>query len=183
MTSFASKFELFYQKLNECPYDLPSELKPVLLESLKHAGFDAVTTVTVTAAAAKGTDGKKKLSGYNVFMKEKMAELKAENVPSAERMTKVGSMWKALSDADKKIWNDKAKGTTSSTASVEHETVSGETKIKKLSGYQLYVKETMPAVKVMADIKSTERMTEIGKRWKALSKDEQLTWTNKAKSM
>jgi hypothetical protein len=170
------KFETFWIALKQSAFDLPDELKPILQKSIIEAGFYEPTTVTVanSCAPAKGTTAKK-LSGYNLFLKEKMAQLKTENVPSGERMGKVGGLWKGLSDADKKIWNDKAKADDSTTAVTKKSTGT-----KKLSGYQFYVKEMMPTIKVLAEIKSTERMGEIGKRWKALTDAEKTAYKTKA---
>jgi len=50
----------------------------------------------------------RKPSGYNIFMKEKMAELKQNAFPSDQRMTQIGAMWKALSDVEKQKWKDTA---------------------------------------------------------------------------
>ena len=175
-----AKFETFWAALGQCPYDLPVEIKPHLLTALKGAGFfDApvLTANTVTSAATKT----KKLSGYNVFMKEKMAVFKAENVPSGERMTKVGALWKTLTDEEKAIWKAKADSTAPVTVTVT--TSAKPSGPKKLSGYQLYVKETMPIVKVKAEIPAKERMAEIGKMWKSLKEEEKAAYKVKAEQL
>jgi len=182
--STETKFENFWAALEQCPYDLPVEIKPHLLIALKGAGFFDTPTVAVTSNAVVTTSTKtKKLSGYNVFMKEKMAMFKAENVPSGERMSKVGALWKTLSDEEKAIWKGKADSTapvvTTTTAPVSS-TPKGP---KKLSGYQLYVKETMPIVKVKAEIPAKERMAEIGKMWKALKEEEKAAYKVKAEQL
>ena len=48
----------------------------------------------------------KKLSGYNLFSKEKRKELEGTSV---EKMKELGAMWKKCSDEKKEIWNTKAK--------------------------------------------------------------------------
>ena len=55
-----------------------------------------------------GPKAKRAPSGYNIFMKVKMGELKAQGVPSGDRMKKMSEMWKALSDDEKKNWKDRA---------------------------------------------------------------------------
>jgi len=178
--STETKFETFWAALGQCPYDLPVEIKPHLLIALKSSGFFDVPTVQPTQVGTTVTKTKK-LSGYNVFMKEKMAVFKAENVPSGERMGKVGALWKTLSEEDKAIWKAKADSTAPQTVTtVVSSTPKGP---KKLSGYQLYVKETMPVVKVKAEIPAKERMAEIGKMWKALKDEEKAAYKIKAEQL
>ena len=50
---------------------------------------------------------KKAMSGYNIFMKETSKEI--VDVEGREKMTRVSSMWKTLSDEEKKVYNDRAK--------------------------------------------------------------------------
>ena len=109
-----------------------------------------------------------------------MAEFKAQEVPSGERMSKVGALWKTLSDEEKGIWNAKAKGTEGVTVSSSTTKSTGP---KKLTGYQFYVRETMPIVKVKAEIAPKERMGEIGKMWKSLSDQEKAGYKVKAEQL
>ena len=185
-----AKFETFWTALNsQCPYDLPAEIKPFLEKALGAAGFHSEQTVVVAAtggAVATVATKTKKLSGYNLFMREKMAELKTQNVPSGERMTKVSVMWKALKDEEKATWKVKADGLTGVTASsaVEAKTAAkASTGPKKLSGYQLYVRETMVTVKANTAIAAKERMAEIGKMWKALKEEERVAFKAKTEKL
>jgi len=179
--SAETKFETFWKVLGTCPFDIPEELKPHIKEAMQKSGFfDAPTQVAPVSTTATKT---KKLSGYNVFMKEKMAELKAQNVPASERMGKVSVLWKALSDQQKAEWKNKADGLTVTVPVTVNTTPSQPSAPKKLSGYQLYVKETMPVVKAKAEIPATERMAEIGKMWKTLSEQQKAEWKAKAEKM
>ena len=173
-----SKFESFWNALNQCPYDLPEEIKPFLQQALKAAGFFDVTGTSTTAVGL--TTKTKKMSGYNLFMKEKMAELKIEEVPSGERMGKVSQMWKLLSDEQKAEWKIKAGLLVGTTTVVATTTTKKATGPKKLSGYQLYLKATMPEVKVNEAIIPKERMGAIAKMWKALSEEQRGEWKTKA---
>jgi hypothetical protein len=57
----------------------------------------------------KDPDVKKAKSGYNVFMAEKMKQLKEEDqVEGKERLKVVGGMWKELTDKEKEKYNDLA---------------------------------------------------------------------------
>ena len=179
-----TKFESFWTALNQCPYDLPDEIKPHLHAALKAAGlFDAPQTIDNNGGGATTTQGAKtkKLSGYNIFMKEKMAELKTNNVPSGERMAQVSQLWKAITEEEKITWKNKAANLVPTTTTTTTTAVT-KTGTKKLSGYQLYVRETMPIVKVNPNIPSTGRMGEIGKMWKSLSEEDKNKWKVKAEA-
>src|ERR1700733_2716571 len=128
--SIETKFEAFWTVLGQCPYDLPEEIKPFMKDALQKTGFFEVPTVAMVTGSL--TSGKKKLTGYNLFMREKMAEFKAQGVPSGERMTKVGALWKASSETDKAVWKAKADGLAPTTSSG-----GAAPKAKKLTGYNL----------------------------------------------
>jgi len=178
--SAETKFEKLWTLLMNCQYELPEELKPILKKDMQETGFfDAPTATVITTVGT--TTKTKKLSGYNIFMKEKMAELKAQQVPSAERMGKVSVLWKALSEEEKAEWKVKANQIAPVSVTVKAtEKTAGP---KKLSGYQLYVKETMPIVKVKVEIPAKERMAEIGKMWKSLSEEQKAEWKAKAEKL
>jgi hypothetical protein len=178
--SFDTKFEAFWVVLNQSQYELPEELKPCLKESLQKAGFDVPvtlsTTVVGTGVAIPVATGKK-LTGYNVYMREKMAELKLQGVPSGERMGKVAAMWKLLTDAEKVEWKVKAGASSVAMGSL------AVSKGKKLNGYNVFMKEMMAILKLDASIPAGSRMGEIGKRWKALSDAEKGVYKVKAAAM
>jgi hypothetical protein len=178
-------FPIFLTKLNESPYELPEAIYPYLKEALAKSGFGTAPTSTVasasaTTAVASGV-AKKKLSGYNIFMKEMMAELKTQGVPAVARMTQVGELWKTVNKDD---WKAKANiynaGTPSGVVSTTKATAS--TGGKKLSGYQYYVKVTMAKVKENKEIASTGRMTEIGRLWKLQTEPQKASWKAKAEA-
>ena len=81
-------------------------------------------------------------------------------------------------DSVKGTWNAKAKGSLSGLSGVSSAVKGAK---KALTGYQYYVKEQMPVVNVMADVPSTGRMAKIGALWKALTKDAQKAYSDKAK--
>ena len=47
-------------------------------------------------------------TGCNLFTKEKLTELKEQNVPSSKHLGKVIAMWEACSEAVKNEYNDRA---------------------------------------------------------------------------
>lgn len=159
--SFADKVNLFKKEVAD-KIDLPSDAMDVLVAALKTAKFDAIVTTTITTPLITGTPvtGGKVLNSYNMFMKDKMSELKD--------LSAVGAAWKALTESEKAEY--KAKSVTHNATVV----TSGKSTVKKaLSGWQFYMKTEMKTVK---DLKI------IGANWKALPKDQQLEWTAKAKA-
>ena len=184
--SFETKFENFLKEVAKSPYDLPSELNPFFKSALQSAGFDQVQTTSGTASVASGATKVRKMSGYNLYMKEKMAELKAQNVPSTERMGKVSGMWKLLGDAEKATYKTKAEGQNTAASATGNVAVKApkakKTGPTKLSGYQFYVKEKMPELKTDASIPAKERMSKIGAIWKALSDTEKAGYKVKAEA-
>jgi hypothetical protein len=124
-------------------------------------------------------------------------------------VTELAKRWGALSIEEKAIWNDKAKAAKtppSSDGEVEAPkpaTVTNAKKSKKetkkesdapkkkgTTGYLLFAKEMRPDVKAELEaaleegvkLKSSETVTEIANRWKALDDDEKGEWNEKAKS-
>ena len=58
----------------------------------------------------------------------------------------------------------------------------GEKKRRGMTGYLLFSKEKRPEVKEeLGDVKPTEVVTEVAKRWKALSDEERAAWNARAK--
>ncbi len=176
MSTIAEKFENFWNTLSECQYELPEEIKPILLESLKSSGL-----LNQTSTTSENTEPKlKKLSGYNVFLKDKMVDLKEQNIPAGERMSKIGGLWKELGEEEKSVWNKKA---SDSRPQNVNSTTTKSTQTKKINGYQLYVRETMADVKANTDIPATGRLKEIARKWKTLTNEEQNEFKNKAKNI
>ena len=176
---FSKKFEIAWAKLNECQFELPIEIKPLMKEALQTAGF--ATVITISNTSNTNTEVKtKKMSSYNIFMQQKMAVLKAEGVASGERMGKVASLWKALSDEDKAQFKSSNPGTTSTTTT---KASADPSKTRKLTGYQLYVRETMPEVKADTSVLPKERLTAIGKKWNVLTEDEKTIFKTRASAL
>ena len=67
--------------------------------------------------------------------------------------------------------------------SPKKEKADGEPKKKRgLTGYLLFAKEKRPEVKAdLGEAKPTEVVTEVAKRWKALTDEERATWNERAK--
>jgi hypothetical protein len=188
MASYSSKLDVFWKKMSDCPYELPDEMKPFIESALKAAGFDQVVTTTSSSSPTPSTASTgstvKKLNGYNLFMREKSVELKSQNVPSGERMSKVAALWKLVPDATKAEYKQRAANITS-TAIAASPLSSPLPKAPKkgsgqLTGYQLYMKEKMAELKTQ-DVPGGQRMGKVATMWKALTDSDKKEWSNKAK--
>lgn len=184
MSTFEAKVKVFLAEVNNGAYEVPSEMHPQLRDALVKAGFDKQVSVSSapvsSGSASSGAKKGKTLNGYNLYMKEKMAELKEQGVASGDRMGKVSTMWKTETAETKEAWKNKAKAhnggvspsdstvTTASAASA----APSEKKAKGLSGYQLFVQRKMTEVKEDKSVEAKDRMKKIGEKWKALSEAE-----------
>ena len=77
-----------------------------------------------------------------------------------------------------------AKETKAAKKSPKKEKPDGEPKKKRgLTGYLLFAREKRAEVKAdLGDVKPTEVITEVAKRWKAMTDDERVTWNTRAKA-
>jgi len=172
------KIEAFKLAVEQGPYELNEDMINFFIDCIKKAGLDKQEIITQTTAAVTITQKTKKLTGYNIFMKEKMAEFKAQNVPVAERMGKVSLAWKALSEEEKAVWKLKAENTEP--VIVTSKGTPAKKGPKSMTGYQFFVKEQMPTVKANNNIAAKDRLAEIGKLWKTLSEEKHLEYKAKA---
>lgn len=178
--STETRFETFWTTLSSGKYEIPEEMKEYLFESLKGAGFFDVPTIPTQIQSANTVTKPKKLTGYNVFMKNMMTELREQNVPSGERMGKVASKWKEFTEEEKNEWRKKASEMLPVNSTNKSNKSDGR---KKISGYQLYIRETMPSIKINTEIPYKQRMTEIGKMWKGLENGVREAYNIKAKEL
>jgi|UniRef100_A0A6C0BKK1 hypothetical protein len=166
MEAFETKFAVFVEYLSK----LKTELQVSDLESIKtamiSAKFDQVCVFPK----------KKKLNGYNMFLKSRMAELQDKEPDSNKRMKQVSEEWGKLTETVKEEWKKKAKE-ASPPLDQSQVKIKKTRKPQPISGYQVFVRETMESLK---EIPPRERMKEIGKRWKALKPEEQQAYKTKA---
>jgi hypothetical protein len=186
MADFEHKTQIFLEACNQGPYDFEGieGIDDFLVECLKMAGFNKGQKTIVVKESDSSTTAApktKKLTGYNLFMRAKMAELKEAEVPSTQRMTEVSKAWKALTEADKEMWKKKA--AEEAPVEVAVKAKGGKKGPKTLTGYQLFVRETMPLIKADDTIEPKARLAQIGKMWKALEATEQEAYKQKAAEM
>ena len=102
-------------------------------------------------------------------------ELAVERIVELERQ---------MADVLKRLDVKPAKETKAAKKSPKKEKPDGEPKKKRgLTGYLLFAREKRGEVKAeLGDVKPTEVITEVAKRWKALTDDERVTWNTWAKA-
>ena len=105
-------------------------------------------------------------------------ELAVERIVELERQ-----MADVLKRLDVKPAVKPAKETKAAKKSPKKEKPDGEPKKKRgLTGYLLFSREKRAEVKAeLGDVKPTEVITEVAKRWKAMTDDERVTWNTRAK--
>jgi hypothetical protein len=169
--SFESSFRLFLGYIEESEYDLPEELKDLLKEWLKRAGF-----------CVSGVVSGKRLSSYNLFMREKMFELKSSGTDSRMLMSEASKIWKTLGEDAKSEWKLKASAENDANGALSVCKTKRKKKPgpKKLSVYQMFVKGMMPELKSDLSLLARDRMGKIGELWKCLSAEEKSVWRLKA---
>ncbi len=148
----------------------------------------------------------KRTSGWILFQTANREEVKErlakdsgdEKVNPKDLMTELAKLWKALSDEDKKPYNEKAKQARDEQSSSDTEAQPKELakkekedkpKKKRVSGYILFQKamrdEAKQSLEDAADedqpkIKQSAVLSELGRMWKALSDEEREEWNEKA---
>ncbi len=115
---------------------------------------------------ADGNVVKRPKTGYNLFVDKAYADLKeAGTVPAGkgEVFTKIGTMWKALDEGGKKVWNDKAKA-------------------KAATGVLGQLEPTTPGstLEVEVEIETPEPLTEKKKKKKKKDKKRKLSMSSDA---
>jgi cobalamin biosynthesis protein CobT len=156
--SFEQKFSAFVAILDE-ELELPDEAKEIIKNAMIKAKFNQVETIEVEKA-------KRKLTSYNLFVREQMQDTKGND------MKNIAAKWKTLSKKQKAEWKVKA-GKVENLAKVKAP--------RKQTGYNLFMKEIMPKVKTDKAVAATDRLKEVGRLWRKLSKAEQAKYNQRAK--
>jgi hypothetical protein len=171
MESFEQRFSALIEVLKKnaaIPIVWNEAMVNALHNAMMEAGFEQT-----------GGAKKKKLNGYNLYMRERMLQLKDSQVDSNTRMKQISDEWKKLLPEQKDSW--KVKADALQPVKIQIKLKGGaqkERKPAKLSGYQVYVSEKMSTLDVKMPPK--DRMTEIGKMWKALGQPEKDAFKAKA---
>ena len=157
----------------------------------KFAGSKLTTVPKATgkrkrAAEAKKAKKPRKLSAYNLFVRERSAQL--QSLESADRMKKIGGEWKTLSARKKTEYQNRADEHNANQPAVVEEAAPTKGKRAKrassepraLSAYQAFFKATLSEVKgkMLSKKKSGEKwgvtdqnaaVKEVGARWRKMT--------------
>lgn len=182
MDSFEDKFTHFIEILKASMITVNPVLQATLKTALIEAQFDRCVSV---GGGSNNVIRKKRVNGYNLFMKERMQQLKmsAPDIDSNHRMTQISEEWNKSTEEVKEGWKAKAKAIPVEEFKIPIR-LKKEVKEKKphqISGYQLFVREKMPELKDKVTPK--ERMTQIGGMWKALPEEQKESYKTRASAM
>ena len=126
------------------------------------------------------------MSGSRVSPKptNNQTPLKQMSMTLEMAVERIVELERQMADVLKRLDAKPAKETKAAKKSPKKEKPDGEHKKKRgLTGYLLFAREKRAEVKEeLGDVKPTEVITEVAKRWKALTDDERVTWNTRAKA-
>jgi hypothetical protein len=179
MTTIAQKITQFKASLQAGSYEIDGGFEEFIMKCVTESKLDQ-PEVTQAGAVAPAQQTKQ-LNCYNIFMKEKMAQLEEEKCPGKDKVGKVAEAWGLMSEAEKDVYKAKAKA---SEPVIAHVKANPKKKGPKgLTGWQLYVSKQMQEVKKNKEVLPNQRLGKIGEMWKALTKVEQEAYVAEAKAM
>ena len=143
---------------------LDEETIEILRTSINQVYGASVPSVSVVP-----TSTTKKQTPWMCYMREQMALLKGHKQSGASMLTGIGASWKLLSAEEKLKYGASSAGSSPATK-------------RKMSGYNLYMKETMPTLKIEVPVAS-ERLKRVAGDWKALDAEVKKTWNERAKAL
>lgn len=120
---------------------------------------------------------KRHSNGYNLFTKHMAKDFAGTDVPAGERFHKTSEAWHKLSDNEREKWNHDARELALRSGKAIR---ARSTTTKKLSGYNLYIRERSTELK--AENKSVS-LPNISVEWKSLTPEAQGTWNVRAKAL
>lgn len=173
MEIFEQKFAAFVEVLKknaDLKLTWNDQLVNTFKIALKTAQFDQVISTNIG-----GYTKPKRVNGYNLFMKERMAQLKETGVDSNSRMKQISEEWNKLEETEKNEWKEKAAAAQPKKLRIK---LKKPIKHVKWSGYQMFVSEKMAEIKDKVEPK--QRMTEIGKLWKQQTEEQRVAYKSKA---
>jgi len=145
------RFENFWTILskNEC-LEIPEDAKDTIYDCLELAGYHTNVASKVVKNDNVKNSETKKVSAWNIFMKEQMVVVKAdESIKPSQRMGKISEMWRDLGEDGKIKWCEEHN--ISPPKSSAKKTQTGSPKKKKN-----YKKEVKKTEKVVKDDESVE---------------------------
>lgn len=116
-------------------------------------------------------------TGYNMFMKEKMPEVEAEN--QKEKLKIIGGLWKELNDTEKEKYNTEALSHKKVIDDKDF-TEKNKKKGKNISGYTLFMQESIKNIEAESQ---RDKMVKVAKLWKDASSEVKDEYNEKAKTI
>jgi len=176
-----NRFEQFVSFITKEGIDLDDETTKIIQDAINKIYLD--TPVKTTKDTVVKT--KKATNSYQKFVTSETARLKKEEptMTGVDRKAQISTAWKALSPKEKKEYvSDVSDNDSGSESPVDVEVKSPKT--KKLSGYNLYMREKMTSLKETSDSgNGKDRLKEVAASWKSSSDDEKKEWNQKAKAI
>jgi hypothetical protein len=119
---------------------------------------------TLTEFVSQASAGGKRQTGYRVFYHARNAELKEEKMDGSVRQKTIPREWKAFTEEEKAVWNQKA--------GVKPKKTTGS---KRTTGWNVYFGHQMAEQKGNP---AEERLSikDISAQWKAMDEEEKETW-------
>jgi len=178
-----NRFEQFVSFIKKEGIDLDDETTKIIQDAINKIYLDTPVTKDKVVKTTKA-----KKTSYQKFVTSETARLKKEEptMTGVDRKKQISTAWKALSPKEKKEYvsdvSDVSDNDSGSESPVDVEVKSPKT--KKLSGYNLYMREKMTSLKEKSDSgNGKDRLKEVAASWKSSSDDEKKEWNQKAKAI
>jgi len=183
-----NRFEQFVSFIKKEGFDLDDETTKIIQDAINKIYLDTPVTKTkatkaTKAKVAKTTNAKK--TNYQKFVTSETARLKKEDptMTGVDRKKQISTAWKAFSPQEKKDYVSHVSDNDSGSESPVDVAVKSP-KTKKLSGYNLYMREKMTSLKeTSGSVNGKDRLREVAASWKSLSDDEKKEMNLKAKAI
>lgn len=153
------------------------DLREMIIDSVRKNVKLPTGSVTVSSGGKH-----RRKTGYNCYVAARFLEAKeaGDERNSQEKMTEFSKTWKTLTPDEKKPYEQEADKANQSLPPTSSSGSSGTGSRRKMSGYNLYYRENKNSLKAEATEEGIKIMTHVGATWRALSKDDQLVWNNRA---
>ena len=145
------------------------------------ASVSVSTPRVATGTVVSGVKGPSRVNGHNIFVKERVAELKKEHPEGKNFIEQARSDWKALSDSERAEYSARATSQNQNEKSKwesDHQGMVVKSVTRRKTGYSLFMaslKGTFP--------KGVNAASYVSGKWKEMSEDEQKEWKDKAAAL
>lgn len=140
------------------------------------------TSTTQTSPTAKVRSARPP-NAYNLYIKAQFSEAKSsgDTTNSQDLMKKFSKQWSTLSTEEKAPFESQSKEQSSVAVATTGATVEPVAKVaRKISGYNLFYRESKDLLKEQATAAGVKLMKHVGQVWTALSADAKKEWNDRA---